>query len=258
MEKKIVVLLEQREGKIKKASFEALSKASELASTMGLTVDAAVIGGSIENLADVFHYCACSLVHFSHAELNLYSTSAYKKIAADFISQSQAEFVLISNTALGKDLAPVLAAKLNTGLVSDCTSLSVNGNEIVATRPVYAGKALQEVKLHSDLKMFSLRPNVFKAELLSSKAEEKITVTQVENVDLSCRVKEIQRSEGKLDVAEADIIVSGGRGVKAPEHFNLIEALAQPLGAAVGASRAVVDAGWRPHAGQVGQTGKTV
>lgn len=258
MEKKILVILEQRDGKIKKSSFEALTVAQNLASSLGFSVDAALIGNGVENLPEVFSYCSCNLIHFTHADLQLYSSSAYKKIAVEYASKQGCEIILLSNTSLGKDLAPRVAIGLNAGLVSDCIALDLKENQLTAIRPIYAGKALQEVKLNSEVKVFSLRPNVFKAVQLETKANEKISTVVEENPDLSNRVKQIIRSEGKLDVAEADIIVSGGRGVKGPEHFNLIEGLAQQLGAAVGASRAVVDAGWRPHEDQVGQTGKTV
>ena len=258
MEKKILVILEQRDGKIKKSSFEALTVAQNLASSLGFSVDAALIGNEVVNLSEVFSYCSCNLIHFTHADLQLYSSSAYKKIAVEYASKQGCEIILLSNTSLGKDLAPRVAIGLNAGLVSDCIALDLKENQLIAIRPIYAGKALQEVKLNSEVKVFSLRPNVFKAVQLESKANEKISTVVEENPDLSNRVKQIIRSEGKLDVAEADIIVSGGRGVKGPEHFNLIEGLAEQLGAAVGASRAVVDAGWRPHEDQVGQTGKTV
>ena len=258
MEKKILVVLEQRDGKIKKSSFEALTVAQNLASSRSMTVEAVAIGDKIENASEVFSYCNCNLIHFTHADLQLYSSSAYKKITVQYASEHGCEIILLPNTSLGKDLAPRIAIGLNAGLVSDCISLEQKDDQLLATRPVYAGKAMQEVKLNSEVKVFSLRPNVFKAVLLETKADEKMSTVSVESPDLSNKVKEIIRSEGKLDVAEADIIVSGGRGVKAPEHFNLIENLAEQLSAAVGASRAVVDAGWRPHEEQVGQTGKTV
>jgi len=258
MEKKIVVLLEQRDGRIKKSSFETLTVAQNLAQSLGMAVDALVIGNNIENASEVFFYCSCNLIHFTNAQLHLYSSSAYKKIVAEYAAKNEIEIALLSNTSLGKDLAPRIAIALNAGLISDCIALENKNNQLEALRPIYAGKALQAVKLNSEVKVFSLRPNVFKSVMLETKAEEKITTVEIENPDLSNRVKEIKRTEGKLDVAEADIIVSGGRGVKAAEHFNLIENLAEQLSAAVGASRAVVDAGWRPHEDQVGQTGKTV
>ncbi len=158
---------------------------------------------------------------------------------------------------MGVDLAPRVAVKLNSGIVMDCMKLEVKDNEVIATRPVYAGKALIDVKLKSDIKIFTIRPNVFKPQAVDSSTVQ-IEVKQIDNPNLKTKVTAFKKSEGKLDVAEADIIVSGGRGMKGPENFHLIEELAEVLGAAVGASRAVVDAGWRPHREQVGQTGKTV
>jgi electron transfer flavoprotein alpha subunit len=158
---------------------------------------------------------------------------------------------------MGKDLAPRIAAKLDAGIAVDCIALNVEAGEIMATRPIYAGKALMDVKINSAKKVFALRPNVFSAGTpLDQKAE--VSVESVDAPNLNVKNVEIKKAAGKLDVAEADIIISGGRGMKGPEHFGMIEELADVLGAATGASRAVVDAGWRPHAEQVGQTGKTV
>jgi electron transfer flavoprotein alpha subunit len=149
--------------------------------------------------------------------------------------------------------------KIDAGLAAECTALRVENGEIIATRPVYAGKGMADVRVKSPVKMFSLRPNVFSAgaAAAASAVVEKRNVPLTDD-DFGAVAKEIKMSSGKKDVAEADIIVSGGRGLKAPENFSLIEDLAATLNAAVGASRAVVDAGWRPHDEQVGQTGKTV
>jgi electron transfer flavoprotein alpha subunit len=149
--------------------------------------------------------------------------------------------------------------KIDAGLAAECTALRVENGEIIATRPVYAGKGMADVRVKSPVKMFSLRPNVFSAgaAAAASAVVEKRNVLLTDD-DFGAVAKEIKMSSGKKDVAEADIIVSGGRGLKSPENFSLIEDLAATLNAAVGASRAVVDAGWRPHDEQVGQTGKTV
>ncbi len=165
--------------------------------------------------------------------------------------------LIVGNTSLGNDLAPRLAVKLNSGCITDCVNLQVESGEVIATRPIYAGKAFTKVKLSSVVKVFTIRPNVFKAELYEN-GTSNIEIKEISSPNLKSRVVSFKKSEGKLDVAEADIIVSGGRGMKGPENFNLIESLADSLSAAVGASRAVVDAGWRPHREQVGQTGKTV
>jgi len=257
MANKILVFLEQRNNQIKKSSFEAVKAASDIAKKLNYEIEAITIGNNIENLEEAGNYGVNNVVHFKNSQLENYSTSAYTKILFNYFNETEAEILFISGTALGKDLAPHVSAKLVCGLVSDCIALEYKNNELIATRPIFAGKALMDVKISSSKKIFVLRPNVFKAEKVSdSKAEVK--TINVEDIDLSTRVIEIKKSDGKLDVAEADIIVSGGRGMKGPEHFNLVEQLAEVLGGAVGASRAVVDAGWRPHSEQVGQTGKTV
>jgi len=257
MGNKILILLEQRNGQLKKASFEAAKAAYELSSKLSLETEAIVIGNEIDNLEAVGNYGVTKVIHFKNSDLFNYSPSAYTKILVDYSRENNVSIIIIPNTSLGKDLAPRVSAKLNAGLAMDCIALDVQGNDIIATRPIYAGKLLQDVKPISDVKIFTLRPNVFPASVINdSKAE--VTIRNAENLDFSTKVVEIKKSEGKLDVAEAEIIVSGGRGMKGPEHFQLISELAQLLGAAVGASRAVVDAGWRPHSEQVGQTGKTV
>jgi electron transfer flavoprotein alpha subunit len=140
----------------------------------------------------------------------------------------------------------------------DCINLHNNNGEIIASRPVYAGKAILETKINSPIRIFTIRPNVFKAEVTDGNIQTEIKIKEISNPNLKTKVVAIKKSADKLDVAEADIIVSGGRGLKSPENFKLIEELAEVLGGAVGASRAVVDAGWRNHGEQVGQTGKTV
>ena len=151
-----------------------------------------------------------------------------------------------------------MAVKLNAGLASDCIALKIENDNVIATRPIYAGKALIDVQVKTQIKVFTLRPNVFTAVSAQGTASVERVPVVIEASDLGSVVKEVKVASGRPDVTEADIIVSGGRGVKGPENFYLIENLADVLGAGVGASRAVVDAGWRPHDEQVGQTGKTV
>jgi electron transfer flavoprotein alpha subunit len=166
--------------------------------------------------------------------------------------------VFLPASQMGKDLAPRVAAKLGAGLASDCVALKVENGDVIATRPVYAGKAVVDVRVKTDVKVFTLRPNVFTATPGTGTASVTPMTVPLDPADFTSTVKEIHVASGRPDVTEADIIVSGGRGMKGAEHFPLIEGLADVLGAGVGASRAVVDAGWRPHDEQVGQTGKTV
>lgn len=253
----IKVYIEQRNGQIKKSSLEAISTAVELASKLSYSVDGIVIGNDITGLQELGNYGLNEISHFKNDKLENYSPTAYSEIVANEVKNSDADIVIFSNTSLGKDLSAYVAAKLDAGIAVDCISLDLSGNEIIAKRPVYAGKALLDIKINSPKKIFTLRPNVFKAIKINDYNAE-IKTINVENPKLNTRVTEIKKAEGKLDVAEADIIVSGGRGMKGPEHFHLVEELAQVLGAASGASRAAVDAGWRSHNEQVGQTGKTV
>ncbi len=258
MANKILAILEQRDNKLKRSSFEVVSTAAKLASDLNLEAETLVIGNEVENLSEVGKYGIKKVVHFKHDQLANYSTSAYTGIISDYVKEKGISVMVVSGTALGKDLAPHLSARLNAGCLMDCVTLATSSGEITATRPIYAGKALIDAKVKTEIKIFVLRPNVFKADIKDENGSADIETMNVDNPDLKTRVTEIKKAEGKLDVAEADIIVSGGRGLKAPENFQLVEALAEVLGAAVGASRAVVDAGWRDHREQVGQTGKTV
>lgn len=256
MANKILVYLEQRNGNIKKSSYEAAKIGKEFADKLGCDVEAVTIGGEISGLENVGGYGIPKITHLKNSDLELYSASAYSKLLVDFVKSSGADYVISSTTSLCKDLTPRVAAKLDAGIAMDCVAFDFS-EDVIATRPIYAGKALLDVKVNGELKFYTIRPNVFDAgEPTDEKAE--VTVQDISDLDLGSKVTEIKKSEGKLDVAEADIIVSGGRGLKAAENFSMIEDLAQALGAAVGASRAVVDAGWRPHREQVGQTGKTV
>jgi len=257
MANKILVFLEQRNGEIKKASLQAYKAAEKLAEYFGSDVQSVTIGGEISNLEKVGNFGINKVTFFKNENLSNYSSSAYLKILTDFATEADADVFVFSNTSLGKDLAPRLAVKLDAGIAMDTVSFVKEDDKVVATRPVYAGKALIDVVLNSDRKVFTIRPNVFDAGQPSDNTAE-VEIREVADVDLSVRVTELKTSEGKLDVAEADIIVSGGRGLKGPENFKMLEDLAALLGGAVGASRAAVDAGWRPHEDQVGQTGKTV
>jgi electron transfer flavoprotein alpha subunit len=258
MVKKLLAFLEQREGKLKRVAFEVVSTASRLSKELNLEIEALIVGNDVENLNDITKYGISKIVHFKNDNLTNYSTTAYTDIISDYAKEVSAEYLIFSNTALGKDLAPHIAVKIDAGILVDCIKLEVSNGEVIATRPIYAGKALINVKLNSEKKIFTIRPNVFKPAVFEDNITPNVEEKAISSINNKTHVVEIKKSEGKLDVAEADIIVSGGRGLKGPENFHLVEELAESFGAAVGASRAVVDAGWRPHREQVGQTGKTV
>jgi len=256
----ILAFAEQRDGKLKKNAFEVARAARTYADQLGGICFCLVIGHNVKEAAEQLGgYGIEKVVVVDDPALAAYSTTAYAKVVAEIAQQRGATVLFLPASAMGKDLAPRLAAKLDAGLASDCTALRIDGGELIATRPVYAGKALVDVKITSEVKIFTLRPNVFTAGKNSgARATVETASVKLTDSDFAARVVDVKVATGRPDVTEADIVVSGGRGMKGPEHFHLIEELADLLGGAVGASRAAVDAGWRPHDEQVGQTGKTV
>jgi electron transfer flavoprotein alpha subunit len=256
---KVLAFAELRDGAFKKSSFETVRAARTLADSMNAGFAALVAGRGAAGAAPALGaYGAGRVLAADDPALDPYSNTAFAKAIAQVVAAEGAQVLLMPASQMGKDLAPRVAVLLNAGLAADCVAISAEGGDITATRPVYAGKALIDVRVTTDVKVFTLRPNVFTASPGSGTAEVETASVQLSAADARATVRSTSVSAGRPDVTEADIIVSGGRGMKGPEHFHLIESLADVLGAGVGASRAVVDAGWRPHDEQVGQTGKTV
>ncbi len=253
----ILAVLEQRNGVLRKVSYEIVTAARLLADTMGVTVDALVMGdGPVEGVDEVTTFGADRVLAADHQGFGLYQPDGYAATIAGAAGSCSA--IIFGATATGKDLAPRVAARLGVGYAAEITGCTVDGDHLVATRPVYGGKAVQTIRLTASPAVLSVRPNTVplaespKAGVVESVAvpdfETRVTVTEVK-----------APADAALDVAEAPVVVAGGRGLKGPEHFKLIEDLAAAFGdAAVGSSRAVVDAGWQDHSTQVGQTGKTV
>ncbi|MEO8512841.1 MAG: electron transfer flavoprotein subunit alpha/FixB family protein [Ignavibacteria bacterium] len=257
---KILAFVESRDNKLKNSGFETASTAVKIAGELGIEAEVLLIGSNVSSIASELNAYGVKKVLFAEdPKLEKYSTTAYSKILAETAKQINADIIILSATSMGKDMSPVVSAKLEAGLVSDCIEIKAGDGNITATRPVYAGKAFIDVKVNSAIKIFTLRPNVFKpvkSDGVTSETE-KLNIA-LNDSDFSVQVKEVVISDEKLDVTEANVVVSGGRGLKGPENFHLVEELAKVLGGAAGASRAIVDAGWRPHSDQVGQTGKTV
>ena len=255
----ILAFAEQRDNQLKKSSFETIQVAKRISDQLGGKFTVLLVGNDVEGLApELGKYGAERILVVDSPQLAQHSNTAYAKAIAEVAAKEEVTAVFLSASQMGKDLAPRVAVKLNAGLASDCVALKIEGDQVIATRPVYAGKALLDVCVTSPIKVFTLRPNVFTATPLEGAAQvEQVKIDFVDN-DFGSVVREMKVAAGRPDVTEADIVVSGGRGMKGPENFHLIEALADVLGGGVGASRAVVDAGWRPHDEQVGQTGKTV
>ena len=260
MAKGVWIVAEVRDGAYRKVSFEIASAARKLADELGDEVCAVLCGSGIEGkAAELGKYGVDKVYVADNAALEPYTTDAHATAVAKIVKEKGPAILLLAASVQGKDLAARLVGKLATGLATDCTGLKIEGGKLVAVRPMYAGKCFGEVAFEAAPAMASLRPNVFPiVENAKAGAVEKFDPA-LDAGQIKTKVAEIAKdTSGKIELTEANIIVSGGRGMKGPENYNILEDLAKVLGAAVGASRAAVDAGWRPATDQVGQTGKTV
>lgn len=248
----ILVIAEQVEGEFRKVSYEVLSAARQL----GGDVSTAVLGSGIEDAAaELGKYGASKILVADDPALAEYTTEAYTNVLADIIAQVSPEVVMLGASAQGKELAGRLSARLDAAMANDCVSVRMEDRQVVATRPMYGGKILADVALNGTPVVVAMRPNIVAAvEAPADGIVEKVTAN-VGEVRIEVKGKHLET--GKIDLTEAQVVVSGGRGMGGSD-YSVIEALASTLGAAVGASRSAVDEGWRPTSDQVGQTGKTV
>ncbi|MFP4370119.1 MAG: electron transfer flavoprotein subunit alpha/FixB family protein [Candidatus Kapaibacterium sp.] len=256
---KILVFLEPHKDTLKRVSYEAITAAIKL-STGTAPIAGILINGTEEQAKTAAEF-GLGEIHLANADQSgRHSSTGAAEIVSQIARQENSDVIIFPANAGGLEIAPRVAVKMKAGYISDCTNLLTQGEDIIASKPVYAGKAMLQAKVDTPIKVFSIRPNVFTA----ARTEASVNMTvkefkpELSDADLKVKVIDVKKNEGRLDVLEADKVVSGGRGMKSPENFKLIEDLAESIGAAVGASRAVVDAGWRPHPEQVGQTGKTV
>jgi electron transfer flavoprotein alpha subunit len=258
----ILVYIEVREGKVKKSSLEVLSEAKRRADELGQDTFAVLVGHGLESLApEVSQYGAKKVIVLDNPILSSYSPSGYAHALAGLCQEINPEVIFFTATSMGKDLSPRLAAQLGVSLASDCIQTAVKEGKLEFLRPIYAGKALATFRFKSSPIIASLRPNVFPLDSpVDGQGDTEKRDIAISEDQAQDRVEEALKEEGAaLDVTEAEIVVSGGRGLKGPENFDLLRDLTEILPhSAVGASRSAVDAGWIDHQHQVGQTGKTV
>ncbi|UOF00380.1 electron transfer flavoprotein subunit alpha/FixB family protein [Bdellovibrio reynosensis] len=254
---KVLVFTEHTNGNLKRSSMELLQAAAK----SGNTVVAVAFGSHAGDVtAAAGHNGANEIYVVKDASLDSYNPEAFTANIASVVEKVQPTILLASASATGRDLFPRVAARLNTGVASDCTELNISGDTVTATKPMYSGKCFAKVNFeNSPVKIVLMRAN----QLPVAAADTSKSATVVEHAaakpDLKTLIKEIVKGASeKLDLTEANVIVSGGRGLKEAANFKMLSDLADVLGATVGASRAVVDAGWVGHGMQVGQTGKTV
>jgi electron transfer flavoprotein alpha subunit len=258
---RVLAVAETRGGALRGVSREVVTAARTLASALGGGVDALVLGppGIADAAAELGGYGADRVFVAENGAFGAYAPDAVLRAAAELHAREGYDAVVLAASAQGKDLAPRLAVRLDRPMATDVTAIEVEDGSVVVVRPEYAGKALARLRFTATPALVSIRPNVFLPE--ERPGEGSVETLAVEAEPARSRVQPVQGGErGALDVAEATIVVSGGRGMGGPENWHLLEDLADALGdgVALGASRAVVDAGWRPHEEQVGQTGKVV
>ncbi|MGE0763211.1 MAG: electron transfer flavoprotein subunit alpha/FixB family protein [Bdellovibrionales bacterium] len=254
---KVLVFCEFGDGGLKKGSIELLTAAK----ASGREVHALILGPDGKSkAASVSHFGAQTLWVCGDDKLANYNPELYTAAASAAIKDSGADVVLASSSMLARDLFPRVGARLDTGVASDCVTLELNGSGVKARRPLFAGKCTAEVEFHnSPVKIVLMRPNQLPVSAANTAAAASVKDFTLPPSDVKTTVQSVAKgAAGKIDLTEANTIVSGGRGMKGPEHFKLLEDLAATIHGTVGASRAVADAGWVPHSMQVGQTGKTV
>ncbi len=263
MAKGIWIFVEQSKGTVRKVSLELLSQGRKLADEKQEELVAVILGQGIADLAkQAAQYGADKVFVSDDEKLANYTTGAYTSVLAKLIREHEPNLVLFGNTAIGKDLAPRVATRVGADAAIDCVSIESDPEHYVTlTRPIYAGKAFAQVAaVNVRPIMATIRPNTFPvADPVAKDAEVVNVAAVIDAADLRAILKDvIIQAAGRVELTEANIIVSGGRGMKGPENYVILEQLADCMGAAVGASRAAVDAGWKEHKFQVGQTGKTV
>jgi electron transfer flavoprotein alpha subunit len=257
----VLIYGEIKAGKLKKSAFELTSEARKLADASGGKVEAALFGPNAEQFAaDVAKYGADTVLVVESPELEAYNSEWYAQALAYVVNERKPDMVLIGHSMQGKDLAPRAAAKLGVSVIADCVSFRLENGKLVGKHPMYAGKCFAEWESTAALQVATVRPNVLEVnEKAGAGAVEKIAFSP-DTSRTSYKTTSLNLdTSGKVDLTEAEIIISGGRGMGGTD-YSLLEEMAGIFGsrATVGASRAAVDAGWRPHSDQVGQTGKTV
>lgn len=254
--KDILVFIEQKDNLIKKASFNTISFAKSLGNLLNKKVYAIIACESIDSVASLKDF-GLDKIFFYKIKDSLSSVN-FTQLIIEVVNKNDIDVLVFTHTTMGKDIASRVAVKLEAGLVTDCIEYSYENNDLVFTRPIYAGKAFEKLRFNTENKVLTVRPNSFQV----SKVDNYNTLIEEINFDRfvsdTTKVIELLKSETKFDVSDAEVVIAGGRGMKDASNFALLESLADLLGGSVGASRAVVDAGWRPHSEQIGQTGKTI
>ncbi len=257
MSQDILAVAEYADGVFRKVSFEVLSQGRRMADTLGGKLVAVVLGEGVQDAANqLAAYGADNILVAEHAELKNYLTENHTRVVAEIIRKASPAFVLMGATTQGKDLGAALSARLDAPLATDCISLRFDNKSLTITRPMYGGKVLADVVMESSPGIITLRPNAFAVAAASGAGRIESWPVALDTPRTFCLGRQMEAA-GRIELTEADVVVSGGRGMGGND-FSVLETLASEMGGAVGASRSAVDEGWRPVSDQVGQTGKVV
>ncbi len=250
----VLIYIDHTDDQIKKTTYEAISYGADLAKKLNTTAEGVLLGTVTENLEDLGQYGLTKVHQVESEQLNHVDAQQYARVIEEVMSLSGAEVLIFSHNQTGKAVAPRVAARLKAGLVSGASSMAETENGFVVKRTVFSGKAFSNVKINSDKKVISINPNSYHAK---KSGDEKAAVNKV-SIDPGAsliKVTNVNKVKGEVPLTEAEIVVSGGRGLKGPENWHLVEDLAHALHAGLACSRPVADADWRPHHEHVGQTG---
>ena len=252
----VLIFLDEADGHIKKSSFEVASYGAKLAETLSTTAEGIVLGNVNDDLAALGKYGLKKIHAVKNEALNNFDDEVFTHIIAEAAKNTDAKVIIFSNNFNGKAIAPRLSVRLKAGLVSGAVALPETSNGFVVKKSVFSGKAFANVSIKTEIKIISLNANSYKVTEGEGSAE--IVELNVEIPQSKVKIKEVKKIEGEIPLAEAEIVVSGGRGLKGPENWAIVTDLAKTLGAATACSRPVSDSDWRPHHEHVGQTGLTI
>ena len=250
----VLAYIESNKGKIKKNSFEIVSYSNELAKQLGTELVVLVI--NVENTSELNKYGASKIIKISNSELNNFDSLIFSNVISQVAKHTNSKHIVISSSLESKYMAPLLAIELDAGYLSNVVELPSNLSPFTIKRTCFTNKAFCESTIESDIKIIGLSSNAFG--IIENEMNSSLENFEVSLLDKKITIQSTEKVSGKISIADADIVVSGGRGLKGPENWNLIEDLAETLGAATSCSKPVSDMGWRPHSEHVGQTGKPV
>jgi len=252
----LLIYAESADGKFKKVAFELASYAKNVADSLGTTVTAVTVNAG--NVSELANYGVSKVLKVSNDKLNNFNAKAYADVVKQAAQKEASKVIVLSSTTDSLYLAPLVAVGLDAGFASNVVGLPLSTSPFQVKRTAFSNKAFNITEISTDIKVVSIGKNSFGLVENSTSLSEEDFAPSLNDVDFNVKVESVEKTTGKVTIADADIVVSGGRGLKGPENWGMLEELATVLGAATACSKPVSDLGWRPHSEHVGQTGKPV